>query len=407
MLRTFGRRGILLRSVAPYGIAFRWIAFHCVVFHACLLANADESLYEPVKAILTKHCLKCHGPDEQENDFRVDLTRSLMRGGDSGEPAVVPGKVEKSFLYERITTTDEDIRMPPEGAHLSKQDIETIKKWIKSGATHPGQGDATGKLTTDHWSFQPLSHKIPQLSNPWIQNPIDSFTLRKMQIAGLAPSEAADPDTLLRRIRLVLHGLPPAVGEVEQFRTAYARDSQRAIGDLVNSTLADPLLGERWAVHWLDVVRFGETTGFETNRERPNAYHFRDYIVRSFNADKPYDQFVREQIAGDAFGNDVGTGFLVAGPYDIVKSQDINLTLMQRQDELADMINTTGTAFLGLTLGCARCHNHKFDPITQRDYYAMQAIFAGVSHGDRRLPAAPNQQARLLEISAQTKDLQS
>jgi len=377
-----------------------------MLFLFVAVAHGEPSSYDPVKAILAKHCLKCHGPDEQESDFRVDLPRDLIRGGDSGEPAVVAGEIGKSYLYERITTTDEDSRMPPEGKPLSKQEIETIEKWIKSGAPHPGQGDLS-KLTTDHWSFQPLQYKVPPLSDGWIQNPIDSFTLQKLRSAGLAPSKASNPDSLLRRIRLVLHGLPPTVAELQQFRIAYANDATRAIAELIDNSLASPRLGERWAVHWLDVARFGETTGFETNRERPNAYHFRDYVVRSFNDDKPYDQFVREQIAGDAFGNDVGTGFLVAGPYDIVKSQDINLTLMQRQDELADMINTTGTAFLGLTLGCARCHNHKFDPITQRDYYAIQAIFAGVRHGDRKIPAAPNQQERLIEIAARVKAVKS
>ena len=144
-----------------------------------------------------------------------------------------------------------------------------------------------------------------------------------------------------------------------------------------------PRYGERWARHWLDVVRFGETHGFETNRERPHAWRYRDYVITSFNRDLSYQQFVKEQIAGDAYGQDVATSFLVAGPYDLVKSPDVNLTLAQRQDELADMVNTTGTTFLGLTLGCARCHNHKYDPVTQRDFYSIQAVFAGVEHADR------------------------
>ena len=189
-----------------------------------------------------------------------------------------------------------------------------------------------------------------------------------------------------------MHGLPPTPAEVTQF--VNDRDPS-AWKELVERVLASPRYGERWARHWLDIVRFGETHGFETNRERPNAWHYRDWVIEAFNSDKPYDRFVREQIAGDALGAGTGTGFLVAGPYDLVKSPDINLTLKQRQDELDGMINTTGATFLGLTLGCARCHNHKFDAITQTDYYSIQAVFAGVQHGDRKLPVSPQQREQL------------
>jgi len=177
--------------------------------------------------------------------------------------------------------------------------------------------------------------------------------------------------------------------------------------------LASPRYGERWGRHWLDLVRFAESNGFETNRERKNAHPYRDYVIRSLNEDKPYDQVIKEQIAGDALGADAGTGFLVAGAYDVVKSPDINLTLMQRQDELADIVGTTGTAFVGLTLGCARCHDHKFDPISQKDYYAIQAIFAGVNFAERplrhELSAAEEKQLATLkqELRAQEAALDS
>jgi len=199
-----------------------------------------------------------------------------------------------------------------------------------------------------------------------------------------------------------MHGLPPTPEQVD----AFVNDQRaNAWPRLVEDVLASPRYGERWAQHWLDLVRFGETNGYETNRERPNAWPYRDYVIAAFQHDKPYDAFVREQIAGDAFGNDVGTGFLVAGSVDIVKSQDVNLTLMQRQDELADIVNTTGTAFLGLTVGCARCHNHKFDPITQKDYYALQAVFAGVQHGERALPQSMDQQQQLAAIDQRIVEL--
>lgn len=190
----------------------------------------------------------------------------------------------------------------------------------------------------------------------------------------------------------VVLGLPPSEGEVE----AFVQDpSPGAVERLVDRILSNPRYGERWGRHWLDVVRYADSNGFETNRERKTAYPYRDYVIRSFNGDVPYDRFVREQVAGDALGADLGTGFLVAGAFDLVKSPDINLTLMQRQDELADIINTTGTAFLGLTLGCARCHDHKFDPVSQKDYYALQAVFAGVGFGDRTLPVAPSPEGEL------------
>jgi hypothetical protein len=219
----------------------------------------------------------------------------------------------------------------------------------------------------------------------------------KLAKGGLAPSRLAGRPVLIRRLHLVMLGMHPSPGEV----AAFVNDPQPDAWErLVDRVLDDPRLGERWAQHWLDVIRYAETHGFETNQERPNAWPFRDWVVDALNHDLPYDQFVRGQLAGDALGSSTGTGFLVAGPYDLVKSQDINLTLMQRQNELDGMINTTGTTFLGLTLGCARCHDHKFDPVTQRDYYSLQAIFAGVNHAERMIdqkrdPALAMEQAAL------------
>ncbi len=191
---------------------------------------------------------------------------------------------------------------------------------------------------------------------------IDAFISDSLVKSNLRFSEQANRRTLIRRLFLVMHGLPPAPDDVETF---VSDDRPDAWERLVDKVLASSRYGERMATMWLDLVRFGETNGFETNRERPNAYPFRDWVINAFNEDKAYDRFVKEQLAGDALGEPTGTGFLVAGPNDIVKGQDALLGLMQRQDELADIINATGTAFLGLTTGCARCHNHKFDPITQ------------------------------------------
>ena len=263
------------------------------------------------------------------------------------------------------------------------------------------------KLTTDHWSFQPVRRpEAPNIRDAWVANPIDAFVLRKLSENHLTPSARADRRTLIRRLYLDLLGLPPTPDEVIAFQLDASPD---AYGRLVNRLLGDRRYGERWATHWLDIVRFGESDGFETNQERPTAYYYRDYVIDALNNDKPYDQFIIEQLAGDALGADAATGFLVAGPYDIVKSPDINLTLMQRQDELADMVNTTGTTFMGLTVGCARCHNHKFDPVLQSDYYSMQAVFAGVQFGTRplRTPQTMEVQQQLAHLQQEIQRHQS
>ncbi len=217
------------------------------------------------------------------------------------------------------------------------------------------------------------------------KNPIDAFIRAKLAEKNLVPSPEADRRTLIRRLYLDAVGLPPTPEEVRAFERDKAPD---AYEQLVEKLLASPHYGERWARHWLDVVRFAETSGFEVNTPRPGAWPYRDYVIRAFNEDKPYDRFILEQLAGDALGEDAATGFLVAGPDDLVKSPDPVLTANQRADELHDMVSTTGSAFLGLTVGCARCHNHKFDPIPQTDYYSIKAIFEGVRHGERKMKTA-------------------
>ncbi len=236
-----------------------------------------------------------------------------------------------------------------------------------------------------HWALRPVVRPAePKIkrADARIKNPIDAFVLAKLAERKLSLSPEADRRVLIRRVCLDLTGLPPSPEEVD----AFAADRRKeAYEELVRRLLASPRYGEAWARHWLDVVRFAETSGFEVNTPRPNAWRYRDYVIRAFNEDKPYDQFVREQLAGDAMGADEATGFLVGGAADLVKSPDPVLTANQRADELHDMVNTTSSAFLGLTVACARCHDHKFDPIPQTDYYAMKAVFAGVRHGERKL----------------------
>jgi mono/diheme cytochrome c family protein len=356
-----------------------FVAFAARAAHAA--PKSDATFYESkVRPILEDHCFDCHGEDKQKNKLRLDTAVGILRGGESGEPLLVRGVSAESYIIKRVTSANAKEVMPPKGERLTAEQVATLRAWIDAGAKMPGEEAAAAslRLKTEHWSFQPV--KRPAVTKTGGE--IDELVLAKLREKGLAPSPSADRATLIRRVYLVMHGMPPTPMETADFvndtRTdAYAR--------LVDRVLASPRYGERWARHWMDVVRYADTNGFETNRERKSAYHYRDYIIASLNSDKPYDKFIKEQIAGDALGVDAATGFLVAGPHDIVKSPDINLTLMQRQDELADMVNTTGTAFLGLTMGCARCHNHKFDPILQKDYYAMQAVFAGVNHGERAL----------------------
>ncbi|MBI3851571.1 MAG: DUF1553 domain-containing protein [Verrucomicrobia bacterium] len=269
--------------------------------------------------------------------------------------------------------------------------------------------------TNEHWAFKaPVRPQVPSVKKTdWPRNKIDNFILAKLEQNKLVPSPEADRVTLIRRLSFDVLGLPPSPEDVDQFVQDKSSD---AYEKLVERLLASPRYGERWARHWLDVVRFAESDGFETNLQRPNAWPYRDYVIRAFNEDKPYDQFVLEQLAGDTLGSDEATAFIVGGPWDRVKSPDIQLTLQQRNDELHDMVSTTGSAFLGLTVGCARCHDHKFDPISQTDYYAMQAIFAGVQHGERvlhtpdyeqRVKAADELRPVLAELSKKLERFES
>ena len=345
-------------------------------------AGLPEAFFaERVAPIFEEHCVECHGADQRKNGLRLDGVEGIVRGGDSGEPLIKAGDAEGSYLLRRILSHESKEKMPPRGERVSADQVEVLRRWIAAGGRMPGAERIASeqRVRTDHWSFQPLKRMDVGVGG---SAAIDAFIRKKLTSVGLEMSPRADRRTFIRRLSLVLHGLPPAVEEVEAF---VADGVDGAYERLVERMLASARFGERWARHWMDVVRYADTDGFERNVERKTAYPYRDYLVEAFNKDKPYDVFVREQIAGDSFGCDAATGFLVAGPFDSVKSQDKSLVQMQRQEELADMVNTTGTAVLGLTLGCARCHNHKFDPIPQKDYYAVQAVFAGVLHGDRPL----------------------
>ncbi len=364
---------------------------------------------EKVRPILVEHCYKCHSADAEKlkGDLRLDTRAGWQKGGDSGQPSILPGDPDASPLIVAVRRTDKDTAMPPKTA-LDSAKVAVLEAWVKMGAPDPRE--ATGPKPKNDakswWSFRPLAKPEPPspagLPEAWSHHPIDRFVFAQLAAQGLAPSPEVDPRALIRRLTFDLTGLPPTPEEVEAFVAAYG--TNETYEHLVDKLLASPRYGERWARHWLDIVRFAESNGFEMNRVRPNAWPYRDYVIRAFNGDLPYDRFITEQLAGDACGADDATGFLVAGAWDQVKGKDPMLTATQRADELHDLVSTTGSAFLGLTVGCARCHSHKFDPIPQTDYYAIKAVFAGVQHGER--PMRPRDgDGRLAKADALRKEL--
>jgi hypothetical protein len=345
-----------------------------------------------IRPLLQERCVECHGPEKQKADLRLDAKPHAFKGGESG-PAIIPAKSSTSPLFQRITASGDE-RMPPKGEPLTTDQISKIKAWIDSGAVWPENAEDKAAATdprVNHWAYQPLPPHNPKAT-------IDAFIEAKLREKGLSMSPRADERTLIRRAHFVITGLPPSFSSLQ---------SLSSFDSLVDQLLASPHYGEKWARHWLDVVRFADSNGFETNHERPNAWRYRDYVIDAFNTDKPFDRFMFEQIAGDTCDADVATGFIVGGPFDRVKGQDKNLQLMQRADELSDMVNTAGTAFLATTMGCAKCHNHKFDPVTQIDFYAMQSVFSGVQHADRPIksPEFAAQEKKAAEIRAKLAPL--
>ena len=338
-----------------------------------LAANVD--FVREVRPVLEKHCYECHGADKRKSGLRLDIKAAALKGGDNHGPDILPGNAKDSPVIHFLTTADDDELMPPSG-RLAAAEIALITRWINEGATWPdGVDSAKVEDRMDHWSFKPLTRQH--------RESIDAFIDAKLAEMGLHRSPPADPLTWLRRVTFDLTGLPPTPEEA----AAFEKDGDHET--VVERLLASPRYGERWAQHWLDVVRYADTHGFEVNTERPNAWPYRDYVIRAFNNDTPYDRFIKEQIMGDAMGveADAATGFLITAsvllPGQIGK--DAPSMRLARQDSLDEMVMNLGQTFLGLSIGCARCHDHKFDPITARDYYAMQAFVAGVEYADRPL----------------------
>jgi len=352
----------------------------CCLWLSAAGAWAAVDFETEIRPLLQERCIECHGAKKVKANLRLDAKPYALKGGESG-PAFVGGDPAKSPLLERISSSDADQRMPPKGAPLTPTQVAKFRQWIAEGARWPE--NATDRAAQrdprlDHWSYQPVRR-------PTSGRTIDDFIEAGLQPQGLRMSSPADARALIRRTYFDVIGLPPTPEEVAAF---VADPCDRAYEAMVDRLLASPRFGEKWARHWLDVARFAESDGFETNLARPNAWPYRDYVIQALNADLPYDRFIREQLAGEQLGADAATGFLVAGPWDRVKSPDPVLTANQRADELHDMIGTTASAFLGTTLACARCHDHKFDPVPMTDYYAFMAMLQGVRHGERELRTA-------------------
>ena len=325
-----------------------------------------------VGPILERNCLNCHHPDNNKGDLSLATKEDLTKQGLLEEPSV--------FLRVIQSSDGKAPEMPKKGPPLSSQEQQTLIEWVSRGAPWP-QGHVllpSPDQGQQGWAFQPLFEGEPPAS-AMADHPIDRFVIHSLEKKGLSLSPPADRGTLVRRLYYDLTGLPPSSAEI----LAFTQDPDpQAYEKLVDRLLHSPAYGERWGRHWLDVIRFGESRGFERNEIILNAWPFRDYVIDSFNADKPLDQLILEHLAGDQLApNDpsvsVGTTFLVCGPYDDVGNQDPAQAAQIRANTIDEIIRATSEAFLGLTVGCSRCHDHKFDPISQEDYYRWYATFRG------------------------------
>jgi hypothetical protein len=365
--------------------------------------QALEFFENKVRPLLARKCWSCHGPQKQRAGLRLDGHAALLKGGDTG-PAVIPGQPDQSLLI-RAVRQDGDLKMPPKG-RLTAEELESLTAWVRMGAPWPA--DAAGGIASTveevrrrHWAFRPV-HKPPvPAPRPadWVQTPVDAFVLAKLQSKGLTPAARADRRMLIRRLSFDLLGLPPSPEEVQAFE---ADTSPQAYEKLVERLLASPAYGERWGRHWLDVARYADTKGYVFTEERrfPYSYTYRDWVIRAFNEDLPYDQFVVRQLAADRLplGKDRGPlaalGFLTLG----------RRFLNNRPDIIDDRIDVTMRGLQGLTVSCARCHDHKFDPIPTRDYYSLYGVFASsVEPGELPLLGRPVRTPQALAFEAELK----
>jgi hypothetical protein len=354
--------------------------------YAALLPPAAQrkvDFISDVQPLLRKHCFECHSAGNEEGGVNLGVRQRALEGGDQG-PVIVPGDSAKSRLIHLVAALDPKAVMPPEEKPLSKEEVGVLRAWIDQGANWPASADVLdprAEKAKTHWAFQPLRAVAEPTvkDSKWAQTPIDRFILARLEIAGVKPQPRASARDLIRRITFDVIGLPPTPDEVREFVAAFERDPNVALTELVDRLLASPHYGERWGRHWLDVARYADSDGQESDRDRPTAYHYRDFVIRSFNDDRPFDEFVRWQLAGDEYEPQnpqavAATGFLAAGPFAALPDKLMeDERLRNLYNEMDDMLGTIGTGFLGLTLGCCRCHDHKYDAVPARDYYRLMA----------------------------------
>ena len=412
-VNMFAIQRLISRSITAAAVASALTAVSAVGASAVAASEGVAFFEQKIRPVLVSACYECHSVEAKakgklKGGLFLDTRAALLTGGDEG-PSLVAGKPDDSLLIKALRWSREDLHMPPK-KKLAPEVIADFEKWVAMGAPDPRTGEvakARREISIpqgrDWWAFRPLKPvTVPPVKNAvWAQTPIDRFILARQEAAKVTASKPIAREQLLRRATFDLTGLPPTPEEIAAF---VADASPEALAKVVNKLLAKPAYGERWGRHWLDIVRYAESNGYEFDAFRPGAFHYRDWVIRAFNDGMPYDRFIRWQLAGDKLQPDSldgasAAGFLVAGPY---PGQITSKTIERiRYDQLDDMVSTIGSGFLGLTLGCVRCHEHKYDPIPQADYYGIAAALARTVHGDVKIDRAHEETQRQLAAHKQ------
>jgi mono/diheme cytochrome c family protein len=407
------------RSVSPYRFraerghrgrsGYGWAAFGLLFIFAwfsdAAAAESKVDFQRDIQPIFASRCYECHGEKKQKSDFRLDVKETALKGGESGKPAIVPGNSSTSPLLRRVSSADKDEMMPPKGDRLAAEQIALLRAWIDQGAEWPAALADPDSAKRQHWAFKaPVQPSVPAVKNrEWVRTPIDNFILARLEKEGLHPSPEADKVTLLRRLSLDLIGLPPTVAELDSFLADPSPDAYRK---QVERLLISPHYGERWGRHWLDAARYADSDGFEKDKPR-FIWSYRDWVVNALNRDLPYDRFVIEQIAGDLLPNPtqdqlVATGFL----RNSMLNEEGGVDPEQfRMDAMFDRMEAIGKGVLGLTIQCAQCHNHKFDPFSQEEYYRMFA-FLNNDHEASMVAYTTEEQQKRADLLRQMRDLE-
>ncbi len=395
----------------PARFTLLWIGSVALLLGSWVAQGADDFDFfeKKIRPVLVESCYQCHSAmsEKHKGGLLLDSRAGMLKGGESGKPTLVPRNAAKSLLIEALHYQNEDLQMPPK-KKLTDAQIADFVAWVNMGAPDPRTNSLTvlpppPATNLNHWAFQPPQpQRLPKVKTKrWAQSPIDNFILAKLEEAKLKPALATDKRTLLRRVTIDLTGLPPTPEEMR----AFVNDSSRqAFSKVVDRLLASPAYGERWARHWLDVVRYAESNGYERDGTKTNAWRYRDYVIDSLNRDKPFDRFLTEQIAGDEIPDSnaetqIATTFLRLGTWDD-EPADI---LTDRYDQLDDVLGATATTFLGQTIRCARCHDHKFEPFSQVDYYRLLAVFEPLQRP--QVPTLPTHKVEFDRMAGRESEL--